>query len=216
VSGKGWGQGDREPFTAKLPPGPHQLPREVVRDNQRRRILQASLDFFGDRGLAATTVQDLIRRAHVSRATFYEVFDDKEDCLADLHDELLGWLWEEVAGAVARTADWEAGVRVAIAKALELLSGDPRLAVVCAIEGPATRVPRVRARHQRLVEELCGQLRLGRAARPHGEDLPQILEPALVCGAIYLIGRTVVHGREPDADTLAPELAELMLRPYRV
>lgn len=215
VSARGWGKDGEQPFPTKLPPGPHQLPRELVRANQRRRILLASLDVFGHRGFEAATVKDLLGGAHVSRATFYEVFADKEDCMVALHDELLTWLWEEAAAAVAQAPGWEAEVRLAVARAVKLLSGDPRLAVVCAVEGPVSRIPRVRARHQRLMEDLCQGLRKGREGSSHGEQLPELLETALVCGAIYLIGQKVVRERGVDVDTLAAELTALMLVPYR-
>lgn len=214
MSGAQWGRGEDEPFLARLPPGPHRLPRELVREHQRRRILLAALDVFGELGFAATTVKDLVRKSHVSRATFYEAFADKEACMAALHEEILDWLSEQVAAAVAECSDWREQVRVAIATAVELLADDPRLAAVCAVEAPAIRAPRIRARHEALVEELCKGLRAGRTEIHRGEELPEILEPALVCGAIYLIGRTVVHREGRDPVTMGAELSELMLVPY--
>lgn len=199
---------------SRLPPGPHRLPRELVRDNQRRRILLAALEVFAERGVATATVKDLIRRAHVSRATFYESFADKEACLVALHEDVLDWIWEEVAGAVTESADWPGQVRVAVTRTLELLAADPRLAVICVVEGPATTVPQVRARHERMIEELSRSLRAGRAEIRHGEELPEILEAGLVHGAIYLAGRSVVYREGPDPVTLGKEIAELLLFPY--
>jgi len=198
-----------------LPPGPHRLPRELVRDHQRQRILLAALDVVGEKGFEGATVKDLIARAHVSRATFYEVFADVEACLSALHDDVLSWLSEQVSLALADTAGWANGVRAALAKTADLLAEDPRLAVLCAVEAPSSRIPEVRARHRQMADELCAGLRAGRAESPRGEELPEILEPALVYGAIHLAGRSIVYGEGPDAATLAAELAELMLVPYR-
>ena len=216
MSGERWGEGgDGNSFAfAKLPPGPHQLPRELVRENQRRRILFAALDVFADRGFAAATVQDLIRGAHVSRATFYEIFVDKEECMAALHDELVAWLWEQVLDVLAEAGSWEDQVRVAVARTLRLLVEDPRIAAVCAFEAPAGP-PRVRDCHDRVVGRLCDALRTGRGESPHGDQLPEILEQALICGAIHQVGRTVVYGHGPDPSALVTELPELMLVPYR-
>src|SRR6476620_2206174 len=198
---------------ARLPPGPHRLPRELVRENQRRRILEAALDVFAERGYVATTVKDLIRVARVSRATFYEAFADKEACMDALHAEVLARLAQQVGAAVATPADWDAKVRTAVARAVGLLADNPRLAAVCAVEAPASRIPSVRARHERVVGELCRALRDGRVG-PRGNELPEILEPALVCGAIYLVGRSIACGEGRDAGALGSELAELMLIPY--
>lgn len=184
-----------------------------MRENQRRRILWAALETFGDRGFAATTVQDLLRSAQVSRATFYELFSDKEACMAALHEDVLAWLRAEVASAVEESSDWPARVRAVIARLIELLAAEPRLAAVCLIEAPAGP-PAVREQHERAVEEACELLRVGRAGSPNGEELPQVLEWALVCGGSYLIGRSLVHGQGPSPDALAAELPDLMLRPY--
>jgi len=214
VSEARWGTGEDWPFLARLPPGPNRLPRELVRDNQRRRILLGALDVFSERGFAAATVKDLIKAAHVSRASFYEVFADKEACMAALQEEILGWLSEQVEADVAASPDWASRVRVAVVRSVELLGDDPRLPAVCAVEAPAIHAPVVRARHAQLVEQLCDGLRIGRRERAGGEQLPKILEPALVSGAIYMIGRSIVHRREPESRELGTELAELMLLPY--
>lgn len=215
MSGTRWGKGAGEGSfaAAKLPPGPHGLPRELVRDNQRRRILLAALDVFAERGFAAATVKDLIGAAHVSRATFYESFTDKEACMAALHDEILAWLWEEVADAASGTAGWSAQVRVVVGRTVQLLAGDPRLMAVCA-PGAIAEVPRARARQERMVERLCTALRAGRGESARGHELPEILERALVYGAIYLLGRSLLYGTGPDPETLSEELPRLLTLPY--
>jgi AcrR family transcriptional regulator len=216
VSARRWGEASpgEANVAEKFPPGPHRLPRAIVRAHQRQRILLAALDVFATRGFAATTVKDLIGAAHVSRATFYEAFADKEACFVALHDELLTWLTEQVAPAVSSASDWPAQVRTAVARTVELLSVDPRIAKLCALEALVC-VPAARDRHDQVVEELSRSLRLGRAGAPEGRELPEILEPALICGTIYTVGRVIADGREPDAGTLAAELAELLLIPYR-
>jgi AcrR family transcriptional regulator len=206
-------QGERYAF-GRLPPGPHRLPRELVRENQRQRILLAALDVFSERGFAGATVQDLIRGAHVSRATFYEIFPDKEACAAALYEEILGGLRTSVAAALEETVGWSAQVRVAVSRTVELLAEDPRFAAVCAVEAPAG-APQVRSLHDRVVEELTSALRAGRNEAPRGEELPEILEPALIHGAIYLVGRSIARGLGPDAQSLIAELPELLLTPYR-
>ena len=69
-------QGAIEP----LPRGRHGLTREQVVQSQRARIFRAMADTMADKGYAATSVADVLRAAKVSRETFYEQFDSKEDC----------------------------------------------------------------------------------------------------------------------------------------
>lgn len=184
-----------------------------MRENQRQRLLRAALNVFSDKGSSAATVQDVIREARVSRATFYKLFPDKQGCLAALHDELLDWLWDEVAAVAGAAGSWPERLQVAVGRSIELLADDPRIARICAAEVFAAG-PQVRARHDRLVDELGAALRLGRAERPWGPDLPELLEPMLVRGAISLVGRSIVYGYGPPPPTLAAELSEFTLIPY--
>jgi AcrR family transcriptional regulator len=63
-----------------LPRGPHGLSREEVEISQRERLLQATTDAVAELGYVKTTVADILARAGVSRATFYRLFSDKEEC----------------------------------------------------------------------------------------------------------------------------------------
>lgn len=68
------------PAPRPLPRGPHGLSREEVELSQRARLLHAAIDAVAELGYVKTTVADIIARAGVSRATFYQLFSDKEDC----------------------------------------------------------------------------------------------------------------------------------------
>ena len=63
-----------------LPRGRHGLTREQVVESQRTRIFRAMAETMAEKGYAATSVADVLRAAKVSRETFYEQFDSKEDC----------------------------------------------------------------------------------------------------------------------------------------
>ncbi|UGT40432.1 TetR/AcrR family transcriptional regulator [Nocardia yamanashiensis] len=65
---------------ARLPRGRHGLPRETVIAAQRDRILLALAEAMAENGYVGTPVAAVIKRAGVSRETFYEQFRSKEDC----------------------------------------------------------------------------------------------------------------------------------------
>jgi AcrR family transcriptional regulator len=69
-------QGVNEP----LPRGRHGLTRDQVVHSQRTRIFRAMAETMAEKGYAATSVADVLRAAKVSRETFYEQFESKEDC----------------------------------------------------------------------------------------------------------------------------------------
>ncbi|PXX63014.1 TetR family transcriptional regulator [Nocardia tenerifensis] len=71
-----------EPATSarQLPRGRHGLPREQVVASQRERILIAMAEAMLENGYVGTSVAAILKRAGVSRETFYEQFRSKEAC----------------------------------------------------------------------------------------------------------------------------------------
>ena len=68
-------------YGSRLPRGRHGIPQALVTENQRDRLLDAATEIFSDQGYAALAVANVIQQAGVSRGTFYEIFDNKFDCL---------------------------------------------------------------------------------------------------------------------------------------
>lgn len=69
-----------------LPRGPHGLSRAEVLESQRFRLLTAMADAVAEKGFANTVVADVIARSGVSRATFYQMFRDKQDCFCAAYE----------------------------------------------------------------------------------------------------------------------------------
>ena len=72
--------------TEQLPRGRHSLSRDEVRRSQRVRMLLAIAEALADKGYANTAVADVIKRAGVSRETFYQQFSSKLDCFLSSFD----------------------------------------------------------------------------------------------------------------------------------
>src|SRR3954463_12165075 len=87
-----------------LPRGRHRLTREEVLQSQRGRMLEAMAHAVLEKGYVHTTVADVLTRARVSRETFYEHFDGKEDCFLAVYDLSVDLLIETIAAAVPARA----------------------------------------------------------------------------------------------------------------
>jgi AcrR family transcriptional regulator len=74
---------------APLPRGRHHLSRDAVTSSQRARMLRAMAEAMAERGYVGTPVAEIIRRAGVSRETFYQQFASKQDCFAAALDDVL-------------------------------------------------------------------------------------------------------------------------------
>ena len=65
---------------ATLPRGRHGLTRAEVAADQRERMFHALAAAMTERGYVATPVAEIIKRAGVSRETFYQHFGSKQEC----------------------------------------------------------------------------------------------------------------------------------------
>jgi AcrR family transcriptional regulator len=76
----------------------------VRQDRQRRRLFVAAAAVFARCGYAEATAEGIAREAGMSKATFYEHFDNKESCIVALFDAAM----ETILGAMVEASD-EAG-----------------------------------------------------------------------------------------------------------
>ena len=118
------------------PRGRHAPPLEVRQDRQRRRLFAAAAAVFARIGYADATAEAIAREAGMSKATFYEHFDNKEDCIIALHDAATSAVLE----AMRRTGEEHAGpdaagrVRAVIHTFLEVLAAFPDEAQTLLVE----------------------------------------------------------------------------------
>jgi len=74
--------------------------RERKRLATRTAILDAAKLLFEKEGFDRTSVDDIAAAALISKFTFYNFFDSKDELLAQLHMEILQSLMQETAGIV--------------------------------------------------------------------------------------------------------------------
>lgn len=130
------------PLYTPLPKGPHGMPPEEVKRNQRLRIHGAAIEAASRYGYAGTSVKHIIGLAGVSRRAFYELFDGKDDCFARTFDLIARRLVTRVSRSCSVVADRDERMRLAVRVLVEELERHPkalRLIVVEALDGRLTR-----------------------------------------------------------------------------
>jgi len=55
----------------------------------RQMLLESALELFGAKGFHATSVQEIVKAAGLTKGAFYHHFASKEDVLRLIHDEFL-------------------------------------------------------------------------------------------------------------------------------
>ena len=196
---------------AVLPRGRHAAPRDVVRQTQRARMLDAMVQSVAEKGYARVAVADVVERAGVSRKTFYEQFANKEECFVAAYDDGVDRLLAAIDAALDTLApDWLAAARRAVAVYLDAMAASPAFARAFLIEalgaGPVA-LARRRAVQDRFAAQLEAVHRRARA------DIPEIPEvpPHTFRAAVGAVNELVTaHVLERGADTL-PELTDAIL-----
>jgi AcrR family transcriptional regulator len=198
---------------SRLPRGRHAAPRAVVWESQRGRMLAAMATAVGEKGYGAVAVADVIARAGVSRRTFYEHFDNKEECFLAAYDAGVDAMLGAIDSAIRDAA---AGGPLAIARAgtaryLETLAANPAFARTFLVEvlaaGPRA-LERRAAVHARFADQLAVVHRAARSSPRAPEPGPHVFRACV--GAIYeLVTDHVLRRGAESLPELLDDLVEI-------
>jgi AcrR family transcriptional regulator len=142
----------------------------------RRELLDAAAAEFAAHGYAATAVDRIVRRAGLSKGTFYWNFDSKEDVFVALLEERLDAPIREVLEAMGQAPNGERVGPVVSHGLAELFAQDPQMVRLlheywsAAVRDDA-HANRYRRRHAAMREALA----LGLAARHERTGVPMTI-----------------------------------------
>jgi AcrR family transcriptional regulator len=118
-----------------VPRGRHAPPLEVRLDVQRRRLFLAAAQVFSRQGYAEASAEAISREAGMSKATFYEHFANKEECILALADASAAATRVAVAAAIDTAEEqFEVRARARVRAFLDTVAGFPEMAKVVLIE----------------------------------------------------------------------------------
>jgi AcrR family transcriptional regulator len=177
-----------------------------IAEIQRVRLLAAAARAVEELGYTNTSVAHITRRARVSRRTFYELFANREECLAAVLEDLLGQLVGELDAAELERLSWRERVRAGLWTILSFLDREPQLARVCVVQALGGG-PTVLERREQILASLAQAIDAGRAEGTRSTGLTPLTAEGLV-GAAF----TIVHARllRRDGAPLAGLQGELM------
>jgi AcrR family transcriptional regulator len=185
---------------------PRETPRVQVEEIQRSRLLAAAAVTFDELGYEQASVQRITDRARVSRRTFYELFENREECLVALLDEVVERVQRELEVAGLDGLEWRERVRGGLWAILSFLDAEPVLARICVMQA-LHGGPRVLERRERILARLAGVLDEGRREGARGEECTLVTAEGLVGGAFGVVYARLRGG---DPGPLTGLLDELM------
>ena len=169
--------------------------RGQVAELQRARLLTAMVQEVSERGAANVSVGHVVGRSGVSRRTFYEIFDDREDCFLAAFDEALQHAAAVVVPAYGTGGAWRTRVRAGLIALLGFLDNDRAAARLLVVESLAAG-PQAFERRRQVISDLVAVLELGRAEGTAKLDPPALTAEAIVGGLL-----SVLHGRLAGGDS---------------
>lgn len=107
---------------------------ESIAGLQRARLLSAAVGLLADEGHERFSASAMCVRAGVSRRTFYELFENRQACLAAVLTDTEARFERLIASLAPDGLSWCERVRAGLWAILCLAESDPALAKVCLVE----------------------------------------------------------------------------------
>jgi AcrR family transcriptional regulator len=186
----------------------------VRQDRQRRRLFGAAAATFARLGYADATAEAIAREAGMSKATFYEHFDNKEDCILALFDAAS----EAVLGAMREASsshpdDPAARYRAAITAFLHALAAFPDEAQTLLVEIIGAG-PRAMERRDTVLAAFADYIESTNRADVAEGAAPRLASPedafAIVGAVVELASRQLRTGRPSHLLELEPVVERLV------
>src|SRR5918998_6592873 len=193
----------------RAPRGRHAPPPQVRQDRQRRRLFAAAAAVFARAGYGDATAEAIAREAGMSKATFYEHFGNKEECIIALFDAAIDVILGAMRAAGERSIDEAPAVRIrasaeAFLAALEQFPDEAQTLLV-EIVGAG---PRAMARRDRALDAVAQYMdELNRRDHERGAA-PRFASPhdafAIAGAVVELASRQIRTGRPAKISELEP------------
>jgi AcrR family transcriptional regulator len=183
-------------------------------DVHRLRLLEGFAAAVSEHGYATTTIAHIVKNARVSKRTFYEHFEDKEECFLALYAEAAEILRKGVEQALrAPAASWEAQLDAGLDAYLTALESNPPLTRACLLEiqaaGPRALQLRLRGR-AKFASVLRAFVERTRIEHPELRPLSAPMATAVVGGLDELLLVNVEGGAKSRLTELRETASELI------
>jgi AcrR family transcriptional regulator len=195
--------------------GRHAPPPEVRLPLQRERLLRAAAREFAERGYAGASSESISRRAGMSKATFYEHFANKEECMLGLFDMGAELVQDAMADAArnAPVGNARERLRAGTRAFLGALAEHPEFAQTLLVEIIGAG-PRAAQRRDQILQAFADVLDAENAAAARRGLMGRFSSPydsfAVVGAVTELVSRQVRLGVPEHMLDLAPVIDRLI------
>ena len=175
----------------------------AAKPTQRERLVRAMIELAAQVGYQSVSIAQLSAHAGVSSATFYEQFEDKEDCVLAAYQAAAEGLLEQ-ALPIAGDGSWPDVAREILGRLSRALQRDPdagRLLFVQALAGGG----RMRETRRQVLGIFERGVQDFLDSTPEGSDMLDVPAIALLGAARSIVARTLRTHGEDELPKLADE-----------
>lgn len=192
--------------------GEAKTPRTARGERTMRKILDAALEEFGERGFGEASIVGITGRAKVALGTFYTYFDSKEALFRALVHDMSGQVRDHVAPALKDASNALDGERRALAAFLDFATRNKQVyriideAEFVDPDGFRTHYESTAAR---IAQRLAGGTRTGELRKLGTPVEEEVVAWAMMGANVFLGLRYAVCG-SGDADEVADAMHRLL------
>jgi AcrR family transcriptional regulator len=187
--------------------------RPDVAGIQRMRLIRAMCEVCSERGMGGIAVTHVVRRAGVSRRTFYEIFDDCEDCFLATFEMAVVRAGSYVAVGYDPTVGWAERIRGGLEALLRFFEDEPECGRLLVIESASASAKTGELRRG-LVDQMVAAVDAGRESANGSSSATALTAEGVVGGVISLIHDRLVCGDIRGLTELANPLMSMIVLPF--
>jgi AcrR family transcriptional regulator/DNA-binding MarR family transcriptional regulator len=184
-----------------------------VAEIQRARMLTAMVQEASERGVANVSVGHVVARSGVSRRTFYEIFNDREDCFLAAFEEALKGVTASVVPAYEAPGSWRARIRAGLTTLLECLECDPSIGRLLIVESLAAG-PGALEQRQSVLAQIIPVIEQGAAEAKTNADSPVLTAEGIVGGVLSVLHTRLTEKNRGELLELVGPLMGMIVLPY--
>jgi len=176
-------------------------------------MLRAMAEVAAHEGAQNASVARVVARSGVSRRTFYDLFEDREDCFLAAFEDALRRVSERVRPAYKGSGRWQARVRAALLEILQFIEDEPDQGRVLIVESLVAGPCAVRRRVE-VIALLVDAVREGASETRPAYGQPALSAEGVVGAVLSVIHARLLPGQAGAPSSLLNPLMGMIVLPY--
>jgi AcrR family transcriptional regulator len=187
------------------------MPPAHVARHQKARLEGAMVEAVARHGYAGTTLRELVSLAGVSKSTFYDHFESKQECFLATFDEIVTQLESRVGEAYRSGGDFRERLLAGLTAFMDVAVEEPAAASLAAVES-LTLGPQGVEHRERASRGFEAMIQQSFDNSPSEVEVSPMTVRAIVAGIRGVAYRRLRASRPEQLPPLVDELADWTLR----